>query len=149
MKLKLNLHPIFINKPVKDVYDAVYNPKKLSSYFTTGGASAPLDGGTTVTWNFADFPGAFQVKAVASIKNRRIAISWPSISQKEWLTTEFLFKSSGAKRTQVTVREFGWKKSSQKSLDEVVSHAEGWSQMLACMKMYLEHGLKIRSGYFK
>jgi len=35
-----------IQKPVSEVFDAVYNPKKLSKYFTTGGADGPLDEGT-------------------------------------------------------------------------------------------------------
>ncbi len=43
-----------IQKPVKEVFEAVYNPKKLSSYFTSGGADGPLDEGKTVTWNFKD-----------------------------------------------------------------------------------------------
>ena len=48
-----------IARPVAEVFDAVYDPRKLSGYFTTGGASEPLDEGTTVTWDFADFPGRF------------------------------------------------------------------------------------------
>ena len=28
-----------IKRPISDVFDAVYNPNKLSGYFTTGGAS--------------------------------------------------------------------------------------------------------------
>lgn len=39
-----------IAKPVSEVFDAVYNPAKLSGYFTTGGASGPLDEGATVMW---------------------------------------------------------------------------------------------------
>ena len=31
-----------IQKPVAEVFDAVYSPEKLSGYFTNGGASAPL-----------------------------------------------------------------------------------------------------------
>jgi uncharacterized protein YndB with AHSA1/START domain len=30
-----------IKKPVTEVFEAIYNPKKLSEYFTTGGASGP------------------------------------------------------------------------------------------------------------
>jgi uncharacterized protein YndB with AHSA1/START domain len=48
-------------KPVEEVYDAIYNPKKLSKYFTTGGASGPLDEGKEVMWGFHDYPGAFSV----------------------------------------------------------------------------------------
>ena len=51
-----------IQKPVEEVFDSVYNPKKLSQYFTTAGASAPLDEGTTVMWEFADHPGPFPVR---------------------------------------------------------------------------------------
>ena len=45
-----------IQKPIDEVFDAVYNPEKLSGYFTNGGASAPLDEGTEVEWRFADNP---------------------------------------------------------------------------------------------
>lgn len=75
-----------IKKSIAEVFDAVYNPKKLSGYFTTGGASAPLEEGITVTWNFADFPGAFPV----------------------------------------------------------YGNCMGWSQMLLCLKVYLEYGKNLR-----
>jgi len=40
-----------IQKSISEVFNAVYNPDKLSGYFTSGGASAPLDEGTTVRWD--------------------------------------------------------------------------------------------------
>jgi hypothetical protein len=36
MQLKIDIHAN-IKKPLNQVFDAVYNPKKLSVYFTTGG----------------------------------------------------------------------------------------------------------------
>jgi uncharacterized protein YndB with AHSA1/START domain len=45
-----------IKKPIDEVFDAIYNPKRLSGYFTTGGASGPLDEGKEVRWDFHDFP---------------------------------------------------------------------------------------------
>ena len=48
-----------IKKPINEVFDAVYNPKKLSKYFTTGGASGSLEGGNKVMWDFHDYPGSF------------------------------------------------------------------------------------------
>ena len=59
-----------IARPVDVVFNAVVNPAELSSYFTTGGASAPLREGATVTWNFADFPGAFPVKVTKLVRER-------------------------------------------------------------------------------
>ena len=40
-----------IQKPIDEVFDAVYNPRKLEKYFTTKSASGPLDAGTTVYGN--------------------------------------------------------------------------------------------------
>src|SRR4249919_1267763 len=53
---------IIVNRPRHDVFEAVADPKELSAYFTTGGASARLEQGQAVTWDFADFPGAFPVE---------------------------------------------------------------------------------------
>ena len=50
-----------IARPVHDVFEAVADPAQLSGYFTTNGAEGRLVTGATVTWDFADFPGAFPV----------------------------------------------------------------------------------------
>ena len=55
---------IHVGKPVEEVFEAVADPKELSSYFTTGGASGRIEEGATVTWDFHDFPGAFPVEVV-------------------------------------------------------------------------------------
>lgn len=51
-----------IARPVAEVFEAVVDPGQLSHYFTTGGARGRLETGATVTWDFADFPGAFPVR---------------------------------------------------------------------------------------
>ncbi len=61
-----------IAKPVGEVFEAVVNPAELSHYFTTGGAKGRLERGATVTWDFADFPGAFPVKVAEVEKDKRI-----------------------------------------------------------------------------
>ena len=61
-----------IGRKVDEVFDAVVNPKKLSSYFTTvGGASAPLVAGTTVIWWKN---AAVEVNEVEA--NKRIVFHW-------------------------------------------------------------------------
>ena len=45
-----------ISRPVDVVFNAVVNPAELSSYFTTGGASAPLREGTTVIVELCGLP---------------------------------------------------------------------------------------------
>jgi uncharacterized protein YndB with AHSA1/START domain len=45
---------IFVNRPRAEVFEAVADPKELSSYFTTGGASARPEQGQTVTRDVPD-----------------------------------------------------------------------------------------------
>lgn len=72
-----------IQKPISEVFDAVYNPKKLADYFVTAGSSAPMDKGETVMWEFADFPGAFPVIVEDCIKNERIIFLWDASNPKK------------------------------------------------------------------
>ena len=67
-----------IQKPLAEVFDAVYNPTKLNAYFTTGGASAALDEGTTVIWRFADYPGDCPVTVKKVTPNQQIIFEWPA-----------------------------------------------------------------------
>src|SRR5690606_22485692 len=65
-----------IAKPVHEVFEAVADPKQLSSYFTTGGAKGRLETGATVTWDFHDFPGAFPVRVVRVEQDKEIVLLW-------------------------------------------------------------------------
>ena len=67
---------IIVDRPVHEVFEAVADPKALSSYFTTGGASARLEQGTRVEWDFHDFPGAFPVEVKEVVPDQRIVIEW-------------------------------------------------------------------------
>lgn len=68
-----------IGKPVADVFDAVVNPKKLSSYFTTiGGASAPLVPGANVVWW-----GKVPVEVDEIVRDSRIVLRWDATDEEE------------------------------------------------------------------
>src|SRR6185295_12553095 len=101
-----------IQKPVAEVFDAVYNPKKLSGYFTTGGASAPLNEGTTVEWAFADAEGpaaeGFPVKVTKVVPNERIVLEWAGEEGRPDNVVEMTFTPLDANSTMVTITESGW-----------------------------------------
>jgi len=65
-----------IARPVEEVFEAVVDPDQLSQFFTTGGAKGRIETGATVTWDFADFPGAFPVEVVEVEPNRKIVLRW-------------------------------------------------------------------------
>jgi uncharacterized protein YndB with AHSA1/START domain len=136
-----------IKKPINEVFDAVYNPKKLSGYFATGGASAPLNEGTSVTWDFADFPGAFPVHVKKVIMNEQIVLEWANNEGRN-NRVEMNFEALDPNSTLVKIRESGWSKMEQKSLDASYGNCMGWTQMLLCLKVYVEYDKNLREFLF-
>src|SRR5512139_4207019 len=102
---------IIVNRPRHDVFEAVADPKQLSSYFTTGGASARLKQGQTVTWDFADFPGAFPVEVTEVIPDEKIVFKWQAIEPgaEYQLQVTMRFSDVDDGRTKVEVEEAGWR----------------------------------------
>jgi uncharacterized protein YndB with AHSA1/START domain len=136
-----------IARPVAEVFDAVYNPTKLSGYFTTGGASAPLVEGSTVTWDFADFPGAFPVQVRKVERDRLIELEWKANDGDYTTRTRFEFEPLGGGATLVRISEGSWRET-QEGLDASYGNCMGWTQMLCALKMYVERGVNLREFFF-
>ena len=147
MELKFTVQ-IKIQKPIGEVFDGVYNPRHLSQYFTTAGASAPLEEGTTVMWEFADFPGAFPVRVKKVVKDKLITFEWDSGEGVDGATVvEMAFEPIDAGSTLVSITESGWPET-EKGLQLSYGNCQGWAQMQACLKAYLEYGINLRKGAY-
>jgi uncharacterized protein YndB with AHSA1/START domain len=140
-----------IQKPVAEVFDAVYNPDKLSVYFTTGGASGPLNEGTTVMWKFADYHDpddeGFPVKVKKVVPNELIVFEWEGEKDHPFNVVEMNFKSLDDDSTLVTISESGWSET-QKGLDMSYGNCMGWSHVTSALKAYTEHGINLREGAY-
>lgn len=134
-----------IQKPLEEVFDGVYNPHELSQYFTTAGASAPLDEGTTVMWEFADFPGAFPVQVKKVVRNELITLEWGA-DEGQATTVEMKFEKADDS-TLVSISEWGWPPT-EEGLKKSYGNCQGWSQMQCCLKAYLEYGINLRKGAY-
>ena len=150
-----------IAKPAPEVFEAVADPTILSRYFTTGGAQGRLETGATVTWDFADFPGAFPVEVVTAEKDRRIVLRWAandgapaegtdaaaaSAGYDTTVTMDFEPLADG--RTLVSIAEKGWRETAT-GLKASYGNCHGWTQMLCALKAYLEYGINLRDGMYK
>jgi uncharacterized protein YndB with AHSA1/START domain len=136
-----------IQRPIAETFDAIYNHEKLSGYFTTGGASAPLDEGTTVMWDFHDFPGAFPVKVIRCEKPTLMELEWGSAEKGKMNRVIINFIAEGDNTTKVTISESGWSETVE-GLKASYGNCMGWSQMLAAMKAYVEYGINLREGFY-
>jgi uncharacterized protein YndB with AHSA1/START domain len=141
-----------IARPVHEVFEAVADPQQLSNYFTTGGAEGRIETGATVTWDFHDFPGAFPVEVVEVVPDEKIVLKWDAsegdglAGYKTEVTMTFAPLDGGA-RTLVEISEEGWREN-EAALKSSYGNCMGWSQMLAALKAWLEHGLNLREGMY-
>jgi len=141
---------IIVNRPRHDVFEAVADPKELSSYFTTGGASARLEQGQTVTWDFADFPGAFPVDVVEVVADEKIVFNWNvgEPGNEYEVQVEMNFTEVEPGRTKVEVAESGWR-AADVGRQASYGNCMGWAQMVAALKMWTEHRINLRDGAYK
>ena len=157
LKFTVSAH---VSRPVHEVFEAVVDPASLSHYFTTGGAKGRLATGTTVSWDFADFPGAFPVEVIEVVPDEKIVLKWEahegaggeegSSSKAGYKTTVTMtFKPiDGDTRTLVQISESGWRETDA-GLQASYGNCMGWSQMLAALKTWVEHGINLREGMYK
>lgn|SRR5688500_15556900 len=142
-----------IAKPVHEVFEAVADPKQLSHYFTTGGAEGRLATGATVTWDFHDFPGAFPVNVVEVVDDEKIVLRWDAAPDDDpaglyQTTVTMTFEGLEDGRTLVRIHEAGFREN-EAGRKASYGNCEGWTGMLAAMRVWLEHGIHFREGYYK
>jgi len=146
-----------IAKPVHEVFEAVVDPCRLSKFFATGpGTKGRLETGATVMWDFHDFPGAFPVRIIEVIKDKKVVLAWssqddaaegqPFRPHDNTVTIEFEGLEDG--RTLVNITEEGWGET-PKGIRAMTGNTEGWTGMLAAMKVWLEHGINLRQDFYK
>jgi uncharacterized protein YndB with AHSA1/START domain len=142
-----------IARPVHDVFEAVADPAKLSGYFTTGGAVGRLETGAVVTWDFHDFPGAFPVHVVEVDPDRKIVLRWDAPPDEDaagnyQTTVTMSFSPLEDGRTLVSIHEAGWHES-EAGQKASYGNCEGWTGMLCALKVFVEHGINLREGFYK
>jgi uncharacterized protein YndB with AHSA1/START domain len=142
-----------IQKPVAEVFGAVYDPEKLSRYFATGGASAPLKEGTTVMWSFADAPPKygtgvvrFPVRVTKVEVDRLIEFEWGASDGDYKTRVRMTFQALAPAETLVSISESGWK-DTPAGVANSYDNCGGWMQMVCCLKGFVEYGVNLRKGF--
>lgn len=142
----------YVSRPCAEVYEAVADPAQLSKYFATGGARGRLETGAVAEWDFHDFPGAFPVQVVEAVPPERIVIRWDgedTVDPTGATTTTFEFEAvdDGA-RTLVTITEASWQ-ATPNGAKQAFGNCQGWTGMLAALKVWLEHQINLRDGFYR
>lgn len=146
MELKFRIQTR-IQKPIEEVFDAIYNPEKITKYFATESASGPLDEGAKVIWRFADYPGDVPLTVKKVIPNNLIEFEWETLEGGYNTHVEIHFEPLGPQETLVSISEGSWKEN-QRGLDSSYGNCYGWMQMSCCLKAFLEYSINLRKGFF-
>lgn len=103
-----------------------------------------------MTWDFQDFPGAFPVEVVEVVPDEKIVFDWqanePGADYNVRVTMRFSDVEGG--RTKVEIEEAGYRDTAA-SVKASYGNCMGWSQMLAALKMWVEHKVNLREGAYK
>ncbi|WP_340589402.1 SRPBCC domain-containing protein [Erythrobacter alti] len=152
-----------VSGPVGEVFEAVADPDTISKYFTTGGAKGRLESGSTVSWEFHDYPGAFEVDVIEVVPNERIVLQWPAYEAEphnvsgggqdegadaDYKTTVTMTFREADGGTMIEIAEEGWRDTDAARRGSY-GNCQGWSQMLCCLKAWVEHGINLRDGMYK
>ena len=146
MTLKFEVHGK-IARPLAAVFEAVADPKELSSYFTTGGSSGRLEEGVTVDWKFGSMPGVLPVRVTKLVPNERIEFSWETNEGGYDTRVVMTFAAVDEGTTLVKIAESGWRDTPE-GRHSSYENCDGWMQMLCCLKAWAEHRINLRQGFF-
>jgi uncharacterized protein YndB with AHSA1/START domain len=148
MKLEFPV-TVKIQRPLTTVFDAVYNPSKLSQYFATAGVSAPLDADSKVMIEFGDFPGAFPIEVRQCRKNELLVFEWQANDGAHAVdyntTVTMKFSALAPDNTAVEIVETGWR---EEHFAGAAGNGQGWMHFACCLKAFVEQGINLRKGFF-
>ena len=130
-----------IRRPIAEVFQAVYDPAILSTYFTKA-SSGPLETGAKVTWTWVtDADEYFFVEN--SITNEKIEGHWKAWKVDYHVKTTFTFISKEDGSTLVRISE-GSFHNDETGHESAFGQCSGWTQMLMCLKARLEFDIDLR-----
>ena len=136
-----------INRPVKDVFDAIVSGELMIKYFTDS-VSGDLVVGETIEWTWDEY-GSNLIKVEKVVPSELIELS---LDSKNWsktkddnytVTVSFEFEALDDRTTRLSISESGWRDDAE---GYAGSHDNcgGWQHMLCCLKAYLEYGVDLR-----
>jgi uncharacterized protein YndB with AHSA1/START domain len=131
---------MLIRKPVAEVFEAFIDPAITSNFWFTQG-SGRLEAGKEIQWEWEMYNISIAVSVKALEENRRILIEWPGYSAPS--IVEWTFTPHGDHATFVSISESGFRGDGDSIAEQLVSSTEGFTLVLAGLKAFLEHKIKL------
>lgn len=131
---------MLIRKPVAEVFEAFINPEITTNFWFTK-SSGRLEVDKQVQWDWEMYGISIQVTAKAIDPNKRLVLEWPGYGGLT--TVEWTFAPQPDGTTFVTVTEAGFVGDGDKLVRQVTDSTQGFSLVLAGLKAFLEHHVRL------
>jgi uncharacterized protein YndB with AHSA1/START domain len=130
---------MLIRKPANEVFEAIVNPNLTTQFWFTK-SNGRLEVGRPVRWEWEMYDVAIEVTATHIDPDKRIVINWPGYSGPTTVEWTFMPLRDG---TFVGVTESGFTGNGDDLVKFVAESTQGFSLMLAGLKAFLEHGIRL------
>jgi uncharacterized protein YndB with AHSA1/START domain len=131
---------MLIRRPAAEVFEAFVDPAITSRFWFSRGSDR-LEVGREVHWDWEMYEVSVPVIPKVVEPNHRIVIEWPGYSGQT--TVEWRFDDRGDGTTFVEIRETGFVLEGDALVKEVADSTQGFTIVLAGLKAYLEHGIRL------
>ena len=131
---------MLIRKPIDKVFNSFIDPELTKNFWFTK-SSGKLEVGKNTVWTWEMYNHTVSVFTKEIEINKRIVIEWGNYSEKT--TVEWTFEEFGADKTFVTIENFGFVGDTQQIVKQISDATEGFSLVLAGLKAFLEHNIKL------
>ena len=131
---------MLIRRPAAEVFEAFVDPDVTTKFWFTKG-SGRLEVGRTVQWEWEMYGFSIPVRAKILEPGRRIVIEWPG--SRDPRTVEWTFQPLEDGTTFVRITEAGFTGDGDELVKQVTGSTQGFSLVLAGLKAYLEHGVRL------
>jgi uncharacterized protein YndB with AHSA1/START domain/predicted enzyme related to lactoylglutathione lyase len=128
-----------IQAPADRVFAAITKADELQKYFVKS-AKGDLEVGADVTWSWESDAVGLEVLRV--VKDQTVEFVWEAYGVDYLTRVRFDVVGLG-KETRVTVVESGWHNDAR-GRQSAFDHAEGWTEFLLHLRLWIEKGLDVR-----
>jgi uncharacterized protein YndB with AHSA1/START domain len=131
---------MLVRKPASEVFEALVNPDITTQFWFTK-SSGRLEPGRRVQWDWEMYDVSSQVTVKELRPDERIVIEWEGYSGPTTVEWNLVAQPDGA--TFVRITEQGFTGDADDLMRYAVDSTQGFTWMLAGLKAFLEHGVKL------
>ena len=131
---------MLINKPIDTVFQTIINPSVTTKFWFTK-STGKLSEGKTIVWTWEMYDLSVNVKVKKIVPNQLIEFVWGEEGYTNNVKWEF--KNLGKNKTFVSVFNDQVKGTVDEKISGVRDSTGGFTLVLAGMKAYLEHNIKL------